>query len=223
MSKFNFFILVSTVIAGSIVGWLIYQSPPEAHMGHVQKIMYVHLPSVFLAYILFFVVFLTSWGYLLKRREGYDIHATVSAEIATLYTLITLVTGSLWGKPTWNTYWTWDAKLTVTLILFLIFCGYLIVRRMVDLGETQFRLCAVLGILGFISVPLNHLSVRWWRSIHQSSTIFTTKSTLSDEYKLILYLSFFTFSLLTIYIYRQRLGMEIAYRKAVETRDEMLK
>ena len=222
MSKLNFFLLVSSgaLFVGAAV--LMIQSPPEEFMGHVQKIMYVHLPAVFLAYILFFVVFLSSWGYLWKRRESFDIHAFVSAEIATVYTFITLATGSIWGKPTWNTYWTWDAKLTITLILFLIFCGYLLVRRIVDSGEQQARLCAVLGILGFVSVPLNHMSVKWWRSIHQSSTLFTKKDTMSDEYKLILYLSFFAFALLTVYIYRLRLGMEIASRKCAQASDEML-
>ncbi|KAK3584281.1 hypothetical protein CHS0354_035362 [Potamilus streckersoni] len=208
--KLNSILLTLLAVSGGITGYFILNSPPEVYMGHVQKIMYVHVPVVAIAYILFFGVFLFSLAYLWKRKERADIYAVVLTEIASLYTFITLVTGSLWGKPTWNTYWTWDAKLTITLILFLIFAGYILIRKLTDPGEQQFNICAVIGVLGFLSVPLNHLSVKWWRSIHQASTFMTPKETVSDEYSWILYLALLTFVILTVYLFRIRLDMEVA-------------
>jgi heme exporter protein C len=155
------------------VGVLIFgYTPDDALMGFSQKIMYIHVPSMWVAYLAFFVVFFCSIGYLWKRTAAFDRVAKASAEIGVLFCGMGLITGSLWGRPTWGTYWVWDARLTTTLILFLIFTGYGLLRAFAQPGEQQARLAAVLGIVGFLDIPLVHLSVQWWRTLHQPSTMF---------------------------------------------------
>lgn len=147
-------------------------TPDDAYMGFSQKIMYVHVPSMWVAYLAFFVVFFCSIGYLWKRTERFDRVAKCSAEVGVLFCGLGLVTGSIWGRPTWGTYWVWDARLTTTLILLLIFAGYVLLRAFAQPGEQQARLAAVLGIVGFLDIPLIHVSVQWWRTLHQTSSVF---------------------------------------------------
>ena len=147
-------------------------TPPDALMGFSQKIMYIHVPSIWVAYLAFFVVFYCSIGYLWKRTGKFDRVAKASAEIGVLFCGLGLLTGAIWGRPTWGTYWVWDARLTTTLVLFLIFVGYVLLRAFADAGEQQARLAAVLGIVGFLDIPLVHVSVQWWRTLHQPSTVF---------------------------------------------------
>ena len=118
---FTPFILLFTLLYFYVI---FYCSPLEINQGYVQKIMYLHVPSIFMAYLAIFGVFIFSIGYLWKPDETYDIFSITFAELGALFSLIALISGSIWGKPTWNTYWTWDARITFTLILFLIFAGY---------------------------------------------------------------------------------------------------
>lgn len=147
-------------------------TPIEEGMKFSQKIMYLHLPTILGAYLAFFVVFVCSIGYLWKREPIWDRVAKCSAEIGVVFAGLILVTGAIWGKPTWGAYWVWDARLTTSLILFLIYVGYVLVRAFADPGEKQARLAAVLGIIGFLDIPLIHVSVKWWRTLHQPSTMF---------------------------------------------------
>ena len=118
-------------------------SPLESSMGMVQKIMYIHVPSAWTSFLALTVAFLFSVLYLWKRKELFDVIALSSVEIGVIFCGLALITGSIWAKPTWNTYWTWDARLTTTLILFLIFSSYLLLRRFSEFGEQQARLSAV--------------------------------------------------------------------------------
>ncbi|HKI98637.1 MAG TPA: cytochrome c biogenesis protein CcsA [bacterium] len=152
-------------------------TPDDAYMGFSQKIMYVHVPSMWVAYLAFFVVFFCSIGYLWKRTEIFDRVAKCSGEIGVLFCGLGLLTGSIWGRPTWGTYWVWDARLTTTLILLLIFSGYVLLRAFAQPGEQQARLAAVLGIVGFLDIPLIHVSVQWWRTLHQTSSVFKVSAT----------------------------------------------
>jgi len=147
-------------------------TPDDALMGFSQKIMYVHVPAIWSAYVAFFIVFFCSIGYLWRRGEGMDRVARCAAEVGVVFCGIALASGSLWGRPTWGTYWIWDARLTTTLLLFLIFVGYGLLRRFGGPGEQSARLAAVIGIVGFLDIPLIHLSVNWWRTLHQTSSVF---------------------------------------------------
>jgi len=166
-----------------ILGWLallfillglyfgLVQAPPDAYQGNVQRIMYLHIPSILTAYFSFFIVFVGSCLYLWKREKRDDILAHAAAEIGVLFTGLTIVEGSIWGKPAWGVWWTWDARLTLTAILFLIFVGYLMLRSLIE-DENRGAVCgAVLGIVGFLDIPLIHMSVYWWRTLHQPPSI----------------------------------------------------
>ncbi|HXG50762.1 MAG TPA: cytochrome c biogenesis protein CcsA [candidate division Zixibacteria bacterium] len=151
--------------------WGLVQAPPDALQGNVQRIMYLHIPSILTAYLSFFLVFVGSCLYLWKREKRDDILAYSAAEIGVLFTALTIVEGSIWGRPTWGVWWTWDARLTLTAILLLIFVGYLMLRTLLEDEQKAATAAAVLGIIGFLDIPLIHMSVYWWRTLHQPPSI----------------------------------------------------
>ena len=156
--------------------WVFLETPVESSQGFVQKIMYLHVPSVITTYLAFFVVFVTSIAYLWKRDLKFDRIAKSSAEIGLVFCTMVLTTGMFWGKPTWGTYWVWDARLTTTLLLFLIFVGYFVLRMSVPDRDKEARLASVLGVIGVLDIPIIHKSVEWWRTLHQPSTLFKTEA-----------------------------------------------
>jgi heme exporter protein C len=159
----------------------ILTSPPDRDMGHLQKIMYVHVPTAWAGFIAFFIVLVASIAYLANRREKHDLLAAAAAEVGVVFTGLTLALGSIWARPTWGVWWTWDPRLTSTLILFLIFVGYLALRAFVDDEDRRGRWSAVVGIFGALNVPIVYLSVQWWRTIHQ---VQSTPSTVDAQYAL---------------------------------------
>src|SRR3989441_6310555 len=142
-------------------------APREATQGNVQRIMYVHVPAILVAYLAFAVVLVASVIYLWRRAAGADRLAHASAEVGVVFTGINIATGSIWGKPTWGTWWTWDARLTSGSIMFVIYLGYLLLRAMIEDRERGARFAAVLGIVAALDIPLVHFSVYWWRTLHQ--------------------------------------------------------
>ena len=152
--------------------WVFVFAPTETEQGFVQKIMYIHVPSVIVTYLAFFVTFAFGIAYLWKRLLFFDRIAKVSAEIGLIFCAMVLLSGAIWGRPTWGTYWVWDARLTTTLLLFLIFLGYFLLRLSVQDREKEARFASVLGIIGFLDIPIVHKSVEWWRTLHQPSTLF---------------------------------------------------
>ena len=152
--------------------WVFVFTPTETEQGFVQKIMYIHVPSVIVTYLAFFVTFAFGIAYLWKRLLIFDRIAKVSAEIGLIFCAMVLLSGAIWVRPTWGTYWVWDARLTTTLLLFLIFLGYFLLRLSVQDREKEARFASVLGIIGFLDIPIVHKSVEWWRTLHQPSTLF---------------------------------------------------
>jgi heme exporter protein C len=151
--------------------WALIQAPQDALQGDVQRIMYLHLPSILTAYLSLFLVFIGSCLYLWKREKRDDNLAHSAAELGVLFTALTIIEGSIWGKPTWGVWWTWDARLTLTAILLLIYSGYLILRSLIEDEDRAALSAAVLGIIGFLDIPLIHMSVYWWRTLHQPPSI----------------------------------------------------
>jgi heme exporter protein C len=151
--------------------WALIQAPRDALQGNVQRIMYLHLPSILTAYLSFFLVFIGSCLYLWKREKRDDTLAHSAAELGVLFTALTIIEGSIWGKPTWGVWWTWDARLTLTAILLLIYSGYLMLRSLIDDEDRAALSAAILGIIGFLDIPLIHMSVYWWRTLHQPPSI----------------------------------------------------
>jgi heme exporter protein C len=157
------------VAVGLYLGLVV--APPDTVQGEVQRIMYLHVPSILTAYLAFTVTFVCSILYLWRRDPRADAVAVSSAEVGVLFTGVTLATGSIWGKSTWGVWWTWDARLTLTAILFTIYVGYLMLRAFAEEPQAAARYGAVLAILGFLDIPLNHLAVQWWRTLHQPSSL----------------------------------------------------
>lgn len=142
-------------------------TPPERVMGDVYRIMYVHVPSATAALIAFTLTFVASVAYLLKGSLAADALAEATAEIGVLFTTLLLVTGSIWGRPTWGVWWTWDPRLTTAAIMWLAFIGYLALRRFVDAPERRATWAAVTAIIVSVDIPIVWFSVKWWNSLHQ--------------------------------------------------------
>ena len=153
------------LIAAQAYG-LLYTPPAEDYQQSV-KIMYVHLPVAWNAFLAFFIVFWASIVYLWKRTERSDLLAAAAAEIGALFTGMTLLIGSIWGRWAWGIWWTWDARLTSTAVLFIIFAGYLALRSFTEDPERRATWSAGVGIFGALNVPIVYMSVRWWRTLHQ--------------------------------------------------------
>jgi heme exporter protein C len=192
-------------------------SPPEADMGHLQKILYVHVPAAWNAFIAFFIVFWAGVTYLWKRNENADMLGSSAAEVGTVLTGLTLALGSIWGKPTWGTWWTWDARLTSTAVLFLMFVGYLALRSFIEDEERRARWSAAVGIIAALNVPIVYMSVRWWRTLHQPQS---TPETLADPYKFGMRLNAFAFLFLLIFFVGLRYYTARLERAAERRREE---
>src|SRR5688572_17263745 len=150
---------------------IFFYAPTERVQGDVQRIFYLHLPLAWLAYLAFFIVFVSSVLYLWKGDQRWDLLARSAAELGVVFTTLVLITGSIWARPIWGTWWSWDARLTTTLVLWFIYVGYLILRSYVAEEQRAARYAAVLGILGFIDVPIIHQSVVWWRTLHPEPVV----------------------------------------------------
>jgi heme exporter protein C len=161
-------------------------APTEVVEGDVQRLLYVHLPSALASYFAFSVTAVCSVLFLLKRDFKWDSAAQGAAIVGLIFTLLTLMTGSLWGKPIWGVYWQWDPRITTTLILFLIFSAYLIARKSTSLdSDKSARFCSIYAIIGFLDIPLIHMSVRWWRTLHPQPIIAKLNPALPDEMLLV--------------------------------------
>jgi heme exporter protein C len=192
------------LVAGLAAGF--GYAPREAVQGNVQRIMYLHVPSVLTAYLAFALVLLGSGAYLATRRAGWDRLAAAAAEIGVLFTAVTIVSGSIWGRPTWGVWWTWDARLTSTAVLLLVYVGYLLLRAMVDEPEMRARYAAVVGIVGAANIPIVHFSVKWWRALHQPATILGPEpSPIAPSIALTLLVNWVAFTLLFAYFLSRRL------------------
>ncbi|WP_084031432.1 cytochrome c biogenesis protein CcsA [Anaerobacillus arseniciselenatis] len=160
--KTLFFISIPMVIIALYLSFI--YAPVERTMGVVQKIFYFHVASAWVAFFAFFIVAVFSIMYLIKRTRIYDVIAGVSAEIGVVYTAIVLITGPIWARSAWNTWWTWEPRLTTTLILFFMYIGYIMIRKMDGAWEKKARLASVFGIISFINVPIVFMSIRWWNT-----------------------------------------------------------
>ena len=190
----------------------IMTSPADRDMGHLQKIMYVHVPAAWMAFLAFFVVFVYSVRYMWKQNEMHDLIAASAAEVGAVFTGLTLMLGMIWGRPAWGVWWVWDARLTSTLVLFLIFVGYLALRAFVDDPVQRAKWSAAVGAIGAINVPIVYMSVKWWRTLHQPQS---TPGTLDPAYTMGLRLNAIAMLLVLIYFIRKR--YEIArLERAVE-------
>lgn len=200
-------VAVSAVLTTVVIGLMV--APTDRDQGAVQRIMYVHVPSAWLAYLAFFITMVGGAAYLWRRDLRYDRLAASSAEIGLLFTGITIVSGAIWGKATWGIWWDWDPRLTTTAVLFVVYAGYLLLRSSLVDRLRRARISAVLGIIGFVDVPIVHFSVLWWRGLHQPPTVIRPSDPTIDHVLLaVLLANVASFTLLFAYLLRQRIGLE---------------
>jgi heme exporter protein C len=174
--------------------------PTEEHSGIIQRIFYFHVPVAWVAFVAFFITFIFSILYLWKRETKWDAIAHASAEVGVLFTTLVLITGPIWAKPVWGIWWTWDARLTTSLVLWLIYIAYLLVRSFATESARGARYGAVVGIVGFIDVPVVFIAVSLWRTQHPTAIVFEGGLTTPMLMTLIVCVAAFTvlYVLLTI-------------------------
>ena len=193
---------LALLLIGSIVG--LFVVPADSMQGDIQRLMYVHVPAAWLAFLSFFVVFLMSVLYLIQRDLRWDRVAQSSAEIGVVFTVLTLALGSMWGKPTWGVWWTWDPRLTTTAIMLAIYVGYLAIRSFAEDPDKRARWAAIVGIIGFANVPIVYLSVIWWRTLHQPPS---SPRSVSPEILWTLMFNLAAFTLVYIYLMMRRIRL----------------
>ena len=211
-SGINWFLWGLTALAFSVMVYAIFvYAPTEKQEGLVQRIMYYHIPSAWLSFFAFFIVFSSSILYLWKREREWDIYAQSSAEIGVVFCSLVLITGPIWAKPIWGTWWVWDARLTSTLVLWLIYVAYIMLRLQTGAGSMRARYSAVIGIAGFLNIPIIHFSVLWWRTFHPKPKMITPEgfgAGMDDSMVATLMISLGAFTLLYFLLMGQRVRIE---------------
>lgn len=201
------------VSLGALAVFALVVAPPDERQGDAQRLMYVHVPAAWLAYLAFFVTAVASVLWLVPRTRSttWDLLAGASAEIGVVFTGLTLVLGSLWGRPTWGTWWEWDARVTTTAVLFFLYLGYLALRRTGATAPERGTRCAIAALIAFVDVPIVHFSVTWWRTLHQEATVFNPelKANIHGVMALTLWFGVLAFTLVYVYLLDRR------YRLAV--------
>ena len=200
----GYVLLFMMFISFLLIAWY---APIERTMGLVQKIFYYHVPSAWVAFLAFGVVFVCSILYLTSKDRKWDLYAKSSVEIGVLFALIVLITGPIWARPVWGVWWTWEPRLTTTLILFLIYVAYLLLRIFSGNNERTAKFAAVLGIVGFIDVPLVYLSINWWSPEAQ---VHPQRIGMGPNMKVAFFVSLFTFTLLYVYLLIRRIRLSRA-------------
>jgi heme exporter protein C len=164
-----------SALAAGLLGWGLYLglfvAPPDYQQGETVRIMFVHVPAAWLGMMGYAVIGISSFGLLVFRHPLADVSAKAAAPIGAAFTLIALVTGSLWGKPMWGTYWVWDARLTSVLILFLLYLGLIALRSSIEDEALAGKLTAILGLMGLAILPVIRFSVDWWNTLHQPASV----------------------------------------------------
>jgi heme exporter protein C len=187
---------------------IFFFAPTEATMGSIQRIFYVHLPSAIVgSFGSAFLLFLGSFMFLISRELEWDRFAACSAELGVLFTATTLATGMIWAKPVWGIWWTWDARLTLEFVLGLIFVAYFMLRAYLPEREKRAKLSAAFGLLGMLDVPINYMSIRWWRGQHPSPVVGPGGGGLDPDMTKTLMVAFLAFAILYIYLLDRRLAV----------------
>jgi len=201
-------IIASAVLMPLAVLMAFFYAPRELTMGDVQRIFYFHVPSAWVGFFGFFVTFLASIAYLVKGERRWDILAASSAEVGLTFITTAVVTGSIWARPTWGTYWTWEPRLTISAIQLLLYVAYVMLRSMTDNPAQTARFSSVYGIVAFVTVPLSWFAIRWWRTIHPD--ILTGGDSAGLEPRMVQTLMFCLAAFTVFYfaILRQRVRLE---------------
>jgi heme exporter protein C len=201
--------LASLVLTAVLALWV---SPADATQGDAMRLLYLHVPCAWLAYLAFFVTAASSalWLWPRTRAPIYDLLAGASAEVGVIFTGLMLAVGSLWGRPIWGTFWEWDARLTTTAVLFFLYLGYLALRRTADTSDARGKRCAIAALIAFLDVPLVHFSVNWWQTLHQQGTVFNKNFDVEIHGSMALTLVVGVIAFTLLYVYMTMLRLRIA-------------
>jgi heme exporter protein C len=201
---------LASLAALVIVG--LFVAPADAVQGDAQRLMYLHVPAAWVAYLAFGVTSLASILYLVRRTRSlvWDRVAGASAELGVIFTGLTLLLGSLWGRPVWGVWWAWDARLVTTAVLFFLYLGYLALRRVPAAADVRAKRCAIAALVAFVDVPIVHFSVTWWRTLHQEATVFNPEldAKIHGTMALALWIGVLAFTLLYAYLLDLRYRLE---------------
>lgn len=165
-----------SAVAVALIAYALYLAffvaPPDYQQGETVRIMFIHVPAAWLAMMGYGLIAVSSFGLLVFRHPLADVSAKAAAPIGAAFTLLALITGSLWGKPMWGTYWVWDARLTSVLILFFLYLGLIALRSSIEEEQLASKLTAILGLVGVAILPVIKFSVDWWNTLHQPASVF---------------------------------------------------
>jgi len=215
---FTYLFLGLTFFAMVLSLYMIFiYAPIERTMGIIQKIFYFHLSLAFLSFFAFFIVFVASIIYLYNRDIRWDTLAHSSAEVGVIFCSLVLITGPIWARPIWNVWWTWDPRLTTTLILWFMYVAYLMIRKLLMHGSQQSNVAAVFGIISFTNVPITFLAIRMWRTIHP--VVIDTKGVhISTPMLTTLLVTLGAFCLLFFFLLRTAIRIEDTFQEYQELR-----
>jgi heme exporter protein C len=201
---------VLSVVAFLGALWMVFgYAPREATMGDVQRIFYFHVASAWVGFFGFFVTFVASIVYLVREERRWDIVASSSAEVGLAFITMTLLTGMLWAKPVWGVYWTWEPRLTISAVQWLLYVAYVMLRGSVASPEREARFAAVYGIVAFVTVPLSWFAIRWWRTIHPV-VVSGEGMAMTPRMVQTLLTSIGVFTLVYVTLLRQRIRLALA-------------
>lgn len=197
-----------------------FDSPADYQQGETVRIMYIHVPCAWLSMMIYGLIAVSSFGLLVFRHPLADVSAKAAAPIGAAFTFLALLTGSLWGKPMWGTYWVWDARLTSVLILFFLYLGLMALRAALEDESAAAKLTAVLALVGVTILPIIKFSVNWWNTLHQPSTDFT--STVDPSMRWPLIIMALGFTLLFFAMHLKAMRNEIMRRRVKAMRAQVV-
>ena len=202
---------------GLYMGFL--ASPGDYQQGETVRIMYIHVPAAWLAMFGYTLIFLSSLGSLIFRHPLADVSAKAAAPIGAAFTLQALLTGAIWGKPTWGTYWAWDARLTSFLILFFLYLGLVALWNSIEDQSKAGRAAAILAIVGSVNIPIIHFSVEWWNTLHQGASVFRAGGpTIAAVFLWPMFTMMAAFTLLFLALHMTAMRSEILRRRVATMR-----
>ena len=197
-----------------------FDSPADYQQGETVRIMYIHVPCAWLSMMIYGLIAMSSFGLLVFRHPLADVSAKAAAPLGAAFTFLALLTGSLWGKPMWGTYWVWDARLTSVLILFFLYLGLMALRAALEDESAAAKLTAVLALVGVTILPIIKFSVNWWNTLHQPSTDFT--STVDPSMRWPLVIMAMGFTLLFFAMHLKAMRNEIMRRRVKAMRAQVV-
>ena len=221
IEKANPFLIVSTIVAFTLgLYFSLLQSPPDYIQGDSMRIMYIHVPSAWFALMAYTILAGSSVLWFITRNPIFSIIARSIAQIGMIFTLISLVTGSIWGKPTWGVWWVWDARLTSMLLLFFLYLAYIFLWQSITNKDLASKISAALAIVGFVNIPIIKFSVDWWNTLHQPATISKLSSPSIDISMMVpLFIMTLATFLFLVTVFFIRLRIEILDNKILRIRE----